>query len=328
MKAAVYERYGPPEVVELKEVPTPAPGDTEVLIRVHATTVTSADWRVRSLRMPRGFAGISRLVFGFTRPRQPVLGTEAAGEVVAIGKDVTRFKVGDAVFAFSGARMGCHAEFKCMAQDGAVALKPEALSFEQAAALPFGATTALTFLRRAKLQPGDRVLVNGASGSVGTAAVQLARHFGADVTAVCSGANLELVRSLGASRGIDYTREDFAASGARYDVIVDTVGTAPYSRARHALKDGGRLLAVLAELPDMLAVPWVALTTRHTVISGPAPERAEDLRFIADLAQTGKFKPVIDRVYAFERIVDAHRHVDTGRKRGNVVVTLAADAGA
>ena len=325
MKAIVYERYGPPEVLQLKEVEKPAPKDNEVLIKIHATTVTSGDWRVRSLNVPVGFGFISRLVFGVSRPRQPILGTELAGEIESVGKDVSRFKVGDQVFAFSDFGMGCHAEYKCMPQDGAVALKPANLTYEAAAALSFGGTTALDFFRRAKLQSGERVLVNGASGAVGTAAVQLAKHFGAIVTGVCSTANVELVRSLGASHVIDYTQEDFAQNGETYDVIVDTVGTAPFSRSKASLKEGGRLLMVLAGLPDMLQIPWVSMTSSKKVIAGPAAVRVEDLRFLAGLAEAGEFKPVIDRRYPFEQIAEAHRYVDTGRKKGNVIITLEHD---
>ena len=325
MKAIVYERYGPPEVLELKEVAKPTPKDNEVLIKTHATTVTSGDWRVRSLSVPAGFGFIMRLVFGISKPKQPILGSELAGVIESVGKDVRKFKVGDQVFAFSDASMGCHAEYKCMPQDGAVVLKPPSLSYDEAAALSFGGTTALDFLRRGKLQSGEKVLVNGASGGVGTAAVQLAKHFGADVTGVCSTANMELVRSLGASHVIDYTKEDFTQNGETYDVIVDTVGTAPFSRSKDSLKAGGRLLMVLAGLPDMLQIPWVSMTSSKKVIAGPAAVRAEDLRFLAGLAQAGEFKPVIDRRYPFEQIAEAHRYVDTGRKRGNVIITLEHD---
>ena len=323
MKAAVYERYGPPNVVELKEVEKPTPKDNEVLIKIHAATVTSGDWRARSLDMPAGFGIMGRLVFGVTKPRQPILGTELAGEIEAVGKDVSRFKVGDQVFAFSGAGMGCHAEYKCMPEDGAVALKPPNLTYDEAAPMSFGGTTALDFFRRGKLKGGERVLVNGASGGVGTAAVQLARHFGADVTGVCSTANLELVRSLGATHVIDYTREDFTRNGETYDVIVDTVGTAPFTRSKNSLKERGRLLLVLGGLPDMLQVPWVSMTSKKRVIAGPAAERTEDLRFLAELAQAGEFRPVIGRRYPFEQIAEAHRYVDTGRKIGSVVITIS-----
>lgn len=325
MKAIVCGKYGPPEVLRLKDFETPRPKDNEVLIRIYATTVTSGDCRVRSLNVPAGFGLIMRLVFGVSKPRQPILGTELAGVVESVGKAVTKFKVGDRVFAFGDAAMGCHAEYKCIPEDGAVALKPANLSYDEAAALSFGGTTALDFFRRGKLQRGESVLVNGASGAVGTAAVQLAKYFGADVTGVCSTANVALVRSLGARHVIDYTREDFTQNGERYDVIVDTAGTAPFSRSKASLKEGGRLLMVLAGLPDMLQSPWVAMTSDRKVIAGPAAGRAEDLRFLAGLAETGEFKPVIDRRYPFEQIAEAHRYVDTGRKKGNVIVTLKHD---
>jgi NADPH:quinone reductase-like Zn-dependent oxidoreductase len=325
MKAVVYERYGPPEVLQIKEIEKPTPKDNEVLIKTYATTVTSGDWRVRSLNVPAGFGLIVRLVFGISKPRQPILGSELAGVVESVGKDVTNFKIGDPVFAFSDARMGCHAEYKCMPQSGAVVLKPPSLSFDEAAALSFGGTTALDFLRRGKLQRGESVLINGASGGVGTAAVQLAKHFGADVTGVCSTANVELVRSLGAHRVIDYSKEDFTQNGETYDLIVDSVGTAPFSRCKASLKERGRLLMVLAGLPDMLQIPWVSMSSTKKIIAGPVAVRAEDLRFLAGLAEAGEFKPVIDRRYPFEQIAEAHRYVDTGRKKGNVIITLKHD---
>lgn len=325
MKAMVYERYGPPEVLQLKEVEKPIPKDNEVLIKIHATTVTSGDCRVRSLNVPAGFGLIMRLIFGISKPKQPILGTELAGVIESVGKDACKFKVGDPVFAFGDAAMGCYAEYKCMPQDGAVALKPSNLTFDEAAALSFGGVTALDFFKRAKLQRGEKVLINGASGGVGSAAVQLARHFGAEISAVCSSANVDLVKSLGASHVIDYTKVDFANNGETYDVIVDTVGTAPFSRSKASLKRGGRLLMVLAGLPDMLKAPWVALTSDKKVIAGPVATRLEDLRFLAGLAEAGEFKPVIDRRYPFEQIAQAHRYVDTGRKKGNVIITLAQD---
>lgn len=322
MKAFVYTKYGPPDVLHLKEVDKPTPKDNEVLIKTHATTVTSGDWRVRSLSLPVGFGLLGRLVFGVSRPRQPILGTELSGKIESVGKGVSKFKVGDQVFVFSDAGMGCYAEYKCMPEDGAMSLKPANLTYEEAAALSFGGTTALDFFRRGKLQSGERVLVNGASGGVGTAAVQLAKHFGADVTGVCSAANVELVRSLGASHVIDYTKEDFTQNGEAYDIIVDTVGTAPFSRSKGSIKEGGRLLMVLGGLPDMLQIPWVSMTSSKKIIAGPAVGRADDLRFLAKLAEAGEFKTVIDRRYPFEQIAEAHRYVDTGRKKGNVVITL------
>lgn len=325
MKAIVCERYGPPDVLQMREVEKPTPRNNEVLIKILATTVTSADWRVRSLNVPAGFGLVMRLVFGFSRPKQAILGSELAGVIESVGQDVNKFKAGDLVFAFSDAAMGCHAEYRCMPQDGAVAHKPPSLPHGEAAALSFGGTTALDFLRRGKLQSGEKILINGASGGVGTAAVQLARHFGAEVTGVCSTANMPLVRSLGARHVIDYTKEDFTKNGERYDVIVDTVGTAPFSRSKVSLNECGRLLLVLAGLPEMLHAPWVSMTSSKKVVAGPVSVRAEDLLFLAELAQAGEFKPVIDRCYPFGQIAEAHRYVDTGRKKGNVVITLAHD---
>jgi NADPH:quinone reductase-like Zn-dependent oxidoreductase len=322
MKAVVYRRYGSPDVLELEEIPKPAPRNNEVLIKVYATTVTSADWRARSLTVPRGFGFMSRLAFGIRRPRQPILGMELAGAIEAVGPAVTRFKVGDQVFADTGFRMGCHAEYRCLPEDAALALKPANFSYDEAATLPFGGTTALIYLRRAKIQPGDEVLVNGASGAVGTAAVQLASHFGAKVTAVCSGANAELVKSLGASQVIDYTKEDFTQGSQIFDMIVDTVGTAPFSRCQGSLKPGGRLLQILGTLTDLLRAPWQSLTSGKKVIAGPVSGTAADLRFLAGLAESGQWKPVIDRRFPLERIADAHRLVDSGHKRGNVVITV------
>lgn len=277
---------------------------------------------MRSLAVPIGFGLIVRLVSGISKPRQPILGSELSGKVESLGKNVSKFKVGDPVFAYSGVGMGCHAEYKCIPEDGAVVLKPANLTYEEAAALSFGGTTALDFFRRGKLRGGESVLINGASGGVGTAAVQLAKHFGAEVTGVCSTANMELVRSLGATHVIDYTEEDFTQNGKTYDVIIDTVGTAPFSSSKNSLKARGRLLLILAGLPDMLLIPWVSMTSSKKIIAGPAAERAEDLRLLAKLAEEGEFKPVIDRLYPFEQIAEAHRYVDTGRKKGNVIITL------
>jgi NADPH:quinone reductase-like Zn-dependent oxidoreductase len=323
MIASIYEAYGSPDILQFKEVEKPTPKDDQVLIKILATTVTAADWRVRSLTVPTGFRFIMRLVFGFSKPKQPILGSELAGVIESVGSTVTKFKAGDAVFAFSDASMGCHAPYKCMAQDGAIALKSANLSFEEAAALSFGGTTALDFIKRAALQSGESVLINGASGSVGTAAVQLAKHFGADVTAVCSTSNLDLVKSLGADHVIDYTNADFTQNGRTYDVIMDNAGTAPFSRSKGSLKPNGRLLLVLAGLPDMLQGLWVSMSSTQKVIAGPVSgNKAEDLRYLAELAIAGIFKPVIDRSYPFEQIVEAHRYVDTGRKKGNVAIVV------
>jgi NADPH:quinone reductase-like Zn-dependent oxidoreductase len=321
VKAIVYRRYGPPEVLELADLPKPKPKDGEVLVKVRATTVTAADWRARSLEVPRGFELPARVAFGFSRPRRQILGTELSGDVEAVGKDVRAWRPGDAVFAFPGLGMGCYVEYRCLPANGPLAPKPPNLSYEEAAAISFGGVTALRFLRKAKIRAGDEVLVNGASGACGTAAVQLAKGFGARVTGVCSTANLELVRSLGADRVIDYTREDFTRSGDRYDIVVEAAGTAPYARSGRVLKKGGRLLLVLGSLGDLLRAPWVSATTDKKVIGGGDDRGAEDLRFLASLAESGRYRPVIDRRYAFEQVVEAHRYVDTGRKRGNVVLT-------
>ncbi|MEO8011447.1 MAG: NAD(P)-dependent alcohol dehydrogenase [Dokdonella sp.] len=304
----------------------PAPAKDELLIRVCATTVSSADWRVRSLELPSGFRLLGRLALGIRKPRQPILGTELAGEIESVGSEVTTFKAGDKVFAFPGAGMGCYVEYRCIPADGPVALMPANLSCEQAAALGFGGSTMLDFFRRAALQCGERVLVNGASGAVGTAAVQLARHVGAHVTGVCSTANLELVRSIGADDVIDYTSDDFSRSSQTWDVIVDAAGTAPFSRSGRALSRGGRLLLVLAGLKDMILAPWVGITNTRKVIAGPAAERTQYLHQLAQIAAAGKFTPVIDRCYPFEEMRSAHRYVDTGRKRGNVVIRIGRDA--
>lgn len=322
MKAAVYERYGPPEVVTLREVPTPEPKANEVRVRIRATTVSTGDWRARSLELPPGFGPLGRLAFGISKPRQPILGTEFSGTVDAIGADVRNFAVGDEVFAFADAAMGSHAEYRCIAANGLIARKPANLSFAQAAALCFGGMTMLSFYRRAGVAKAQRVLVNGASGAVGSAAVQLARQLGAEVTGVCSAANAELVRSIGAKHVIDYAVQDFTTNGLTYDVIVDTVGNAPYARVKQSLAANGRLLVVLGGVADMLRAPLVSLTSTHRVVAGPSIARVEDIHQLAAYAAAGSYTPVIDDVLPFERIVDAHRRVETGRKRGSVVVMI------
>jgi NADPH:quinone reductase-like Zn-dependent oxidoreductase len=322
MKAAVYSTYGPPEVVSIIEVPTPSPKPDEVLVRIHATTVSSGDWRMRSLTLPPGFGAIVRLIAGLSKPRQPILGTELAGVVEAVGVAVSRFQVGDAVLAFPGSKMGCHAEYRCVREGGSIVHKPASLSFEEAAALSFGGTTMMDFYRRANLRRGERVLVNGASGTVGIAAVQLARHAGAEVTAVSGGRSEVLVRSLGATHVVDYTKADFTKNGQTYDVIVDCAGTAPFARCKTSLAKGGRLLVVLGGLMELLTAPIFSMTTGKRVIAGPAAERLDDLRALARFAEEGAYRAVIDRTYPFEQIVEAHRYVDTGRKQGSVVITM------
>ncbi|WP_044620315.1 NAD(P)-dependent alcohol dehydrogenase [Gynuella sunshinyii] len=323
MKAAVFEQYGAPEVVAIRDIETPVPKANEVLIKVHASTVSAADWRIRSLSVPRGYRLILRLAFGFFRPRKPVLGVEVAGEVIATGVDVTRFQPGDQVFALTGRRLGGHAEYCTLGETDAIAHKPINANYEQAACLAFGGTTALDFLRRlGDIHRGHKVLVNGASGAVGTAAVQLAKYFGADVTAVCSRANSDLVLSLGADRVIDYHCEDFTDNGETYDLILDAVGTAPWPRSKQSLSAQGRLLAVVADLADNWKALLVSRRRGRRLVTGVARESAEDLRFLARLMETGVFRPVIDRQYFIEQIVEAHGYVDAGHKRGNVVIVI------
>jgi NADPH:quinone reductase-like Zn-dependent oxidoreductase len=326
VKAVVCTRYGPPEVLELAELAKPVPASNELLVRVCATTVSSADWRVRSLELPAGFGLLGRLAFGLRRPRQPILGSELSGVVEAVGREVVDFQPGDSVFAFPGSAMGCHAEYRCIAASGPVSLKPANLSHAQAASLCFGGSTMLDFYRRAALRRGERVLVNGASGTVGMAAVQLAKHFGAHVTGVCSTGNLALVRSIGADHVIDYTAEDFSRSRQTYDVIVDAAGTAPYPRSARVLARDGRLLLVLAGLSDLLKAPWVGIAGARRVIAGPTAERTEYVYQLGRLAAAGEFTPVVDRCYPMEQAVAAHRYVDSGRKRGSVVLELQIPA--
>jgi NADPH:quinone reductase-like Zn-dependent oxidoreductase len=321
MKAWIVTRYGGPDVLELRDVDTPEPGEDQIRVQVHATTVSSGDWRIRSMNVPTGFGAVSRLIFGMWAPRSPILGTEFSGRVDAVGRGVTDFSVGDAVFAYSDA-MGGHAEYKVLDADSAIARIPPSLSFGEAAAMSFGGCTALEFLRRGKIEGGHRVLVNGASGAVGTAAVQLALFFGAEVTGVCSASNADLVRSLGARQVIDYRTSDVSETAETYDIIMDTAGTLPHARAKKILADDGRLLVVLGDLPAMLTAPFISMMSNRSVVAGPASGSAADLEFLSGLASDGAYRPVIDRWYPFEQMPEAHRHVDTGHKRGNVVVRV------
>ncbi len=311
MKAIVYTHYGAPEVLRLQDVPKPTPRDNEVLVKVHATTATIGDVRMRSFIVPRAMWLGARLYLGLFQPRRKILGMELAGEVEAVGRAVTRFKPGDAVFGSTfAANFGGYAEYKCLPEDGALALKPANLTYEEAAAVPGAGMTALRILRKAQIQPGQKVLIYGASGAVGTNAVQLARnHFGAEVTAVCSTANLEWVEALGADRVIDYTREDFTARAGEYDVIFDAVGKLPAAQRHKAQKMTRCYLDV------------------HRDSSGGG-ERRDDLLLLKTLIEVGKLKPVIDRCYPLEQAVEAHRYVQAGHKKGNVVLSVAPAAGA
>lgn len=308
--------------MHLVDRPTPVPRENEVLIRIHATTVSTADWRLRSLKTPKGFAFLLRLIMGFWGPRNGVLGTELSGTISAVGAKVTRFQQGDHVIAFPSVAMGCHAEYRVMPEKGVIIKRPAQLSHEQAASLCFGGTTALHFLRdKGQIKPGQRVLILGAAGCVGSAAVQLARHFGAQVTAVSRTENHELLRSLGAFHSIDYTQEDFTNSGEKYDLILDCVDATTFSHARKALTPTGRYLMIAAGLPSILA-SFSTYLTRQKAISSICPERVEDIQFLADLAAAGEFIPVIDSTFSLDQIVEAHRRVESGRKRGSVVLQL------
>lgn len=302
MKAIVCTQYGPPEVLRLQEVAKPTPKDHEILVRVHATTVAAGDVRVRSFNCPPAMWLPMRLVLGLTKPRKPILGIELSGEVEAVGSKVTRFKPGDLVFAETGMRFGGYAEYVCLTENGVVAIKPPNVSHEEAAALPVGANSALYFLRKGNLRQGQKVLIYGASGSVGTFAVQLAKYYGAHVTGVCSTSNLELVRSLGADAVIDYTKEDFAARGETYDLVFDAVGKTSHAQCKPALAPNGAYVTVDGQ--------------------GIAKESLENLIFLGDLLEQGVIKSVIDRHYSLEEIPEAHRYVEQGRKKGSVVIRL------
>jgi NADPH:quinone reductase-like Zn-dependent oxidoreductase len=328
MKAAVFDRYGSPDVVKIMDVEKPVPKDNEVLVRVHATTVCAADWRVR-----KADPFVARALSGLWRPKKiKTLGMEFAGTVESVGKAVTRFSADDQVFGGLLFKFGAHAEYVCLREDDMLALKPVTMTLEEAAAVFFGGITVLGFLGKAKIQPGQRVLIYGASGSVGVFAVQLAKHFGAHVTAVCSTANLDLVKSLGADEVVDYTRDDFSRDGRVYDIIFDTVGKSGFRRSLKSLRRGGFYVLVARGLGGKWFVAnfmasvaggmWASITGAAKVIGTPKRGGVENLLFLKELIEAGKLRTVIERRYSLEEIAEAHRHAESGHKKGHVVIVL------
>lgn len=323
MKAAVYDRYGPADMVRVEEIEQPRPGRGEVLVKVHASAVSTADWRIRASAFPAYAWLPGRAMFGLFKPRNRVLGTDFAGTVTALGDAVSGYDIGDALFGFCG--KGGHAEYLAVSADGAIAKKPGKLGFDEAAAVPFGALAALVFLRDfARVQPGQQVLINGASGGVGVFAVQLAKHFGAQVTGICSAGNAKLVRALGAKDVIDYRKQDFAQTGRQWDVILDTVGKTSFSHCRSALTPQGRYVPLEFGFREIVQALATSMGNGQKVLVGVSGDSKEDMEFVAELLKKGKLKPVIDKRYPLRKIADAHRRVESRHKTGSVIVTLGS----
>jgi NADPH:quinone reductase-like Zn-dependent oxidoreductase len=330
MKAIIYTEYGSPDVLHLTEIAKPTPKDHEVLIRNHATTINFGDLMARNFKAvsPRKFNMLflfwllTKVSFGIHQPKITILGSEFAGEVEAAGKTVTRYKPGDQVFGYLGQNMGAYAEYLCIPENGVMAIKPANMTYEEAAVLPYGAIMALSLLRKANLQPGQKVLINGASGGIGSAAVQIARHLGAEVTGVCGTARLDFVKSLGAAKVIDYTKEDFTQNGEQYDLIFDILGRSSFSRCRSSLKPNGRYLLASFKMKQLLQMLWTSIYGDKRVICAMAPGSVEDLNSVKELMETGKIKAIIDRCYLMEEAAEAHRYVEEGNKKGNVVIRM------
>lgn len=328
LKAIVCTRYGPPEVLKLQDVPKPAPRDDQVLIRVHAATVSAGDCQLRSLNFPLFLQIPLRLGFGIQRPRKGILGQEMAGEIEAVGSGVKRFQVGDQVFAWSGLGLGAYAEYACVRANGVLAIKPPNMTYEQAATLPVGGLEAVFFISQAKIKGGQKVLINGAGGSIGTFAIQLAKYYGADVTGVDTTGKLEMLRSIGADRVVDYNRDDFTTSGETYDVIFDVVGSSSFSGCMRMLKERGCYLLSNPGFSQSLRARWASATSGKKVIpwaSRSPAEYSRDIKLLQELVGAGKVRAVIDRTYPLERTAEAHAYVETGQKRGNVVIAVRTD---
>ncbi len=324
MKAAIYTKYGAPDVLQIIELEKPTIKDDEVLLKIHATTVTSGDVRQRrGSRKSLPLWPVSKLMVGILKPKKTMLGFDLAGEIEAVGKRVTKFKVGDQVFGLSGG--GTNVAYRSISEEALLTLKPKNMTYEEATSIPFGASTALFFLRKANIGKGQKVLINGASGAVGTFAVQFAKYFGAEVTGVCSTKNLELIKSLGADHTIDYTKEDLAKNGQKYDIIFDTLGKSRYSKCKKILnKDGFYLLSVFG-FRQLFQMLWTSKVGSKKVICAVCSETMENLVFLRELAESGEIKPVIDKKYALEEIREAHAYVEKGHKRGNVVINIVDD---
>lgn len=324
MKAIIYESYGEPEVLKIKEIEKPTPRDNEVLIKIHATTVTLFDCWQRSSTAPTGFWLMSRLSSGLMKPKKSILGTELAGEIESVGKGVTKFKRGDHIFGFS-ANLGTYAEYMVQTEDGTIAIKPNNMIFEEAAAVPQGALTALYFLRKANIQKGQKILIFGASGGVGTFAVQLAKYFGAEVTGVCSTKKIELVKNLGPDEVIDYTKEDFTKNNKIYDVIFDTIGKSSVSRSKKSLKKEGTYICATFGLPKLFQLLWLKLTSKKKIVIGLLEDKAEDLNFLKKLIEDGKLRSIIDKKYSMDEVVLAHKYLEDGRKNGQIVISFSQE---
>ena len=324
MKAILHTKYGSPDELQIKEVEKPVPRNNEVLIRIYATTVTTTDCNARNFTfVPKSFRFPARMYFGFRKPKIKILGVDLAGEIEAVGKDVKLFKEGDQVFGSPGVRFGAHAEYICMPEEGVLAMKPPNMTYEEAAAISLAGNTALFFIRDlGKIQAGQKILIHGASGAIGTYAVQLAKYYGAEVTGVCSATNAEMVKSLGADKVIDYTKEDFTKSDETYDVIFDVVGKITFSQCKNSLKQNGIYLENLLELQDMLKMMWTSIIGGKKIKGGVSIESVENLNFFLELIESGKLKPVIDRSYPLEKTAEAFRYVEEGHKKGNVIITV------